>query len=433
MRMKMKRWFLIVISAVLMLSSCTPLTSEIEKLLTAPNLRADQKEIVLALKKVVGDTVILKYPSKGSNISPFLSADIDLDGEEEVVAFYQKSASGKANVAVMDKVNGKWNCSYSVEGEGMGVLKTDFIEFTGESEKELVVGYTNDEGKNKLAVYSLNNGKVITSLDFTDYDIISYGAGINDQLVVVELKESAATKVLQQNVSCYRYEEGTVQQRVSYAADSVMKGYQQIECVVRPDFSALIYLDSFSGGKVSTEVFKLENDKLYPILTDGFTRTIRLYCRDINDDAIPEIPKEIPYTLSDEELTEKDAVGLVLPIRWSTISGESLEELHDSVINTSFGYYIDLPNEYRGKTFFKQNDTGNLLSAYVYTGSLADTSKELFSIKAVYRYDEPPTGYTLIGESQSVYFYAKINSSVSGAYSSLETTYDALEDSLKLL
>ena len=422
----------IFLSVLLIFSSCTSITSKVEELASAPILRPDQKEIVSSLKKIAGESITLKYPAKGDNTSPFLSADLDLDGEDEVIAFYQGSSEGKIQVAMLDKTDGKWNCIYSVSGEGNSILKTDFIKFTGVGEKDIVVGFTDSSGKGRLIIYRAETGEVIGNVPFMDYDIISYGAGINDRLVVVDLVESSATKTLRQKVSYYQYLSGKAQEFVSYEEDTVKKTYQQIECIVRPDFSALVYLDVIIGNEVATEVLKIEGSLIQPILERGYTRAIRIYCRDINEDGIPEIPREIPYKVS--EGAEENAVsGIVLPIRWSTINGGSIEELYDSIINTSFGYYIDIPKEWRDKILFVQNSTGNLLTAYIYTGNLNTLGTELYSVKAVYRYEESPEGYTKIGESQSVYYYAKINSSAADIDNTLEITYDALSSSLKLL
>lgn len=430
--MKRKKFLPLILAFILVLSSCTSIPSKVESLATAPILRADQKEILEALKKNSGEDISLKYPVKGANTSPFLTSDVDLDGEDEVIAFYQASSEAQVQIALLDRESGKWHTVYSVLGDGNAILKADFIKFSGSREGEIVVGFSDSLGNGKLSIYKTANGEKISTIPFMEYDILSYGSGINDRLIVVNAVESAATKTLRQKISYYQYLSDNAQEYTFYEEESLIKDYQQIECIVRPDFSVFVYIDYTLGNETFTEVLKIQGDVIHPVLEKQYKRTVRIYCRDINGDSIPDIPREIPYKTTEAE-TEESVSGVILPIRWSSITGSGIEDIQDTVINTAFGYYINIPSEWRDKILFQSSASGTYLSARIYNGNLTTLGAELYSIRAVYRHEEKPEGYTKIGESQSVYYYAKINSAAITIDKSLEITYDALSGNLKLL
>ena len=252
--MRIKKFLPFVLSAVLLLSSCASIPSKVESLATAPVLRADQKEILEALKKNSGENISLKYPVKGTNTSPFLTSDIDLDGEDEVIAFYQASSEAQVQIALLDREGGKWRCVYSVSGDGNAILKADFIKFSGGQEGEIVVGFSDSLGNGKLSIYKTANGEKISTIPFMEYDILSYGSGINDRLIVVNTVESAATKTLRQKISYYQYLSDNAQEYTFYEEESLIKDYQQIECIVRPDFSVFVYIDYTLGNEPANEV-----------------------------------------------------------------------------------------------------------------------------------------------------------------------------------
>ena len=72
------------------MTGCTPGAS-VDTLLKPPSLSAEQQQIYLALQDAVGSGITLQYPRAGENLSAFTVTDLDADGEDEALVFYQKT------------------------------------------------------------------------------------------------------------------------------------------------------------------------------------------------------------------------------------------------------------------------------------------------------------------------------------------------------
>ena len=79
-----------VTAAVMLLSGCTFSTS-IDGLLSPPKLSLEQEQIYDALRRAAGSSISLKYPKTGGYLSAFIVSDIDGDGEDEALVFYEKN------------------------------------------------------------------------------------------------------------------------------------------------------------------------------------------------------------------------------------------------------------------------------------------------------------------------------------------------------
>ena len=99
---------------ILLLSGCSPIQMDVEELMSPPKLTAEQAEIDSALKQALGENVKLKYPKSGDFRSAFVFHDIDGDGEEEAIVFYQLDSSSTTWLTVMDRTDGQWRSTYSL-------------------------------------------------------------------------------------------------------------------------------------------------------------------------------------------------------------------------------------------------------------------------------------------------------------------------------
>ncbi|MDE6102601.1 MAG: hypothetical protein K2F73_06465, partial [Ruminococcus sp.] len=67
-------------------------SSSIDNLMAPPKLSVEQEQIYNALTDAAGTSISLKYPKSGKYLSAFIIEDIDGDGGNEAVVFYEKTS-----------------------------------------------------------------------------------------------------------------------------------------------------------------------------------------------------------------------------------------------------------------------------------------------------------------------------------------------------
>ncbi len=416
-----------ILSFCLLFTSCGSTGSGIESLITPPLLRADQNEIMSLLERETGQAIVLKYPVSGNNTSPFLTSDIDKDGEEELIAFYSSVISEKVRIAILDKEKNRWVISSTSLGNGNAVLKTDFISFKSVSVNNLVVLYSGGAEGNVLTVYDLDdNGKEICSEITTEYEIIRLGSSIRDFLALFRIKNEGITKT--QTVSYFTYTSDGAKVSSSVSEEVAFSSYKKITSAIMPDFSVQFFVDFQTETGVMTEIFSLKDGNLTAFMEPSHPRAASIYCSDIDGDKLPEIPS------GDETIVANGSLLGVYPISWFKVSGETIVKELDTLVNPNFGYALKIPEKYKGKISVKANDKGSSLSVYIYTGDENDASREIFTIEAVYASETMNlSGYKMLKESNSVAYYGKVNNKIYEIHKELEITYDELKSYLIIL
>ena len=416
-----------ILSFCLLFTSCGFSGSGIESLITPPLLREDQNEIMSLLERQTGQAVVLKYPVSGNNTSPFLTSDIDKNGEDELIAFYSSVTSEKVRIAVLNREKNRWAISSTAEGNGNAVLKTDFISFKSVSVNNLAVLYSGGAEGNVLTIYDLDaGGEEICSEITTEYEIIRLGSSIRDFIAMFQIKNEGIVK--KQTVSYLTYTAEGAKISSSVTEEVAFSSYKKITSAIMPDFSVQFFVDFQTEAGVMTEIFSLKEGKLSAFMEPSHTRAVPLYCTDIDGDKVPEIPS------SDETIVAAGSLSGVYPISWFGISGETIIKESEALVNPNFGYALIIPEKYKGKISVNTNDKGSALSVYIYTGEENDASREIFTIQAVYPTEtENLSGYTKLKESNSVAYYGKVNNKIYDIHAELEITYDELKSCLIIL
>ena len=93
------------------LSGCT-FGSSIDNLMAPPKLSVEQEQIYSALTDATGTSISLKYPKSGKYLSAFIIEDIDGDGGNEALVFYERNGLGveenTLRINVLDQDDGNW-------------------------------------------------------------------------------------------------------------------------------------------------------------------------------------------------------------------------------------------------------------------------------------------------------------------------------------
>ncbi|MEG1448124.1 MAG: hypothetical protein RSC41_02225, partial [Oscillospiraceae bacterium] len=150
-------------------SSCAYLP--IEKLMKPPKLTKEQSEIYSALEKAVGTSDIkLKYPKSGKNRSAFVFYDLDADGIDEAIAFYQTNNSTMTRINILDKApNNVWYSRDDMSGGGTDVDFIDFVKIDTTETIHIIIGWEDKlEVLNHATIFSYSE-HILTEEFSEDY------------------------------------------------------------------------------------------------------------------------------------------------------------------------------------------------------------------------------------------------------------------------
>ena len=145
-----------VLLCALVLSGCSaPFgATNVEELLRAPQPSAQQSAVQKALNSYLGETLHLKYPRGGTEMSPLLFADLDGDAVDEAVVLYVADSKGQnVHLAVLENKQSAWEVTYEIEGLSTEVASVETAQLTGNG-VQLLVGYATATISDKyLSVY----------------------------------------------------------------------------------------------------------------------------------------------------------------------------------------------------------------------------------------------------------------------------------------
>jgi len=136
------------------LPSCQ-FSANIETLLSPPRLTEEQENIYQALQLSEGQSISLKYPKSGTRLSAFLVEDLDEDGADEAIVFYEANRSlaeeNPLRVSLLDQKDGKWRVVKDYTTAGGEVERVDVTQLGSNPKKNLIISYSMVDGAERTA------------------------------------------------------------------------------------------------------------------------------------------------------------------------------------------------------------------------------------------------------------------------------------------
>lgn len=391
--------FLTFAAAVLLciaFSGCNVLETDTEALMQPPVLTEEQEKLNTALKEVVGDSYVLKYPKTGDINSAFIFKDLDNDGNEEAMAFYSLSdESTRINVLKSDGEN--WVSVYEAAGFYGNIESIDFANID-EKGCAIVIKWDSEVG-----VYRYENErlKTIHSDSCAGIDISDVNGDGFSEIVLIDngLMSKSTLRIVYSDG-----ENAAVTDDISIHAD-----YNEIYSKKSGKLfngKTVYFIDSeIYDGVYLTEMFALENgeakryfiadfveyeddsnekDEQGVIVVVGgdygkrgiFLRNTKIYCMDTNGDGITEMPVEY------REDYAKDESDKIFFVQYMQYNGTETKVVWNGVANTENGYLFKLPQNWNDKVTVKfgssademvfiENESGRVLYE-IYTVSKND-------------------------------------------------------------
>lgn len=399
--MRIKRIFktAICVLGAVVLTSCAYLP--IDKLMKPPKLTEEQSELYSALERAVGISDLnLKYPKSGKNRAAFVSHDLDGDGEEEAIAFYQTENSDTVRINILDKEEGQWFSRSDTSGRGTDVDFVDFLELDGEG-VNLVIGWEDKlEVLSHVSVFSYNNGSIneIFSEDYTNIVISDLNGDQKDDMVILLFGRSYANA---DAMLIGKYKDGVDVISQYHLIDNITS-IDNVEVGKTKDGDTAIFIDETLEKRFyTTEVIGLNGLNICSFLDDyykdfekdengnqsGIIREVKALSRDIDGDGIVEVPTVMPLPSAGNHGAKGENLYLT---SYHEISYGELIKTNSYITNYDLGYSLKMPEKWLGKvTAVKHSETNELriLPLDPKDGEVADTVVPILTIKAVSQND----------------------------------------------
>ena len=484
----------IVLSAVLLaclwaLSGCSGFSSSTADLMRPPRLTPEQSAINEALTAAaLTQTYTLKYPKSGEYRSAFVFYDIDGDGVEEAIAFYEPDINDTARIVLLDREGGVWKASCDLAGAGQDVEFVAFANLTASGSSDIVVGWSASDGSDKqLSIYTYADGILVNGLkgggsnmEYDTYLIGDLSGNGRDDIVFTGSSVSGARDAYWVKMVCFDGNDLVISDRMALSDRiDTFAGITAGRISASSPKHGVFIDEVLSNGMLATEVFTVNSSNRFePVISsaaeaeasalaapaespDGdiyepdyktptlFERTFRVntaysaaspdneaaapLCGDADGDRVIEIPTASVLP-GYEEQAESETLYL---IEYNHLEGDTLKRAFAAAVNRSGGYRVRFPDEWIGAVTIVNQVESNEWRFIGYNGGedpLNDLSVELARIRVVSQKDYQDKfleNYRKFSQTRGMFqYYGYVPPAASGP---LSVTWDELQEMFSLL
>jgi hypothetical protein len=357
------------------LTGCTFGTS-IDNLLAPPKLSIEQEKIYTALTNATGDSISLKYPKAGKYLSAFIVEDIDGDGGNEAVVFYEKTGlaapENTLRINVLDSGDdGKWHSVYDTPAEGSEIERV-MISQLGENDRvNLIIGSSLiNRSEKSVAIYSYSNGvlentfaKSYSFIDVTDLD----NDGEKEFLLLKGTTNDSPAAAVAYKLDADGFYH-------TYRED-LSGGFTEFDAVNYGSLESgetALYIDAVSGnGLIQTDIVYMDDRGLQKAFDNPAQSAVTqrpLGCRsfDIDGDGTLEIPVQ-RVAAGYSNAPEGELMWLT---DWLSVGKDGKTRLkYESYYSVGDGYIFLFPAKWHNKVTLKRDAINDELVICAYENS----------------------------------------------------------------
>lgn len=398
-------------AAPVLLTGCT-FGSSIDNLMAPPKLSAQQEQIYGALTEATGQNISLKYPKSGKYLSAFIVEDIDGDGVDEAVVFYERNGLGVDEITlrinILDQDDGHWHSVCDTAAAGAEVEKV-MISKLGDNERvNLIIGSSliNRSEKN-VTVYNYDQEAGDIKPDFSEsysfIDVTDLDGDEKNEFLLLKGSSNGAPA----GAEVYQLDKAGKYHQSPCELSGAFTEFDSLSYGRLPNGQKGLYIDAVSGtGSIQTDIVCMEDDRLKKIFSspeESFATLRPSGCPsyDIDGDGELEIPVQV-ISPGYEDVSEGEQIKLT---DWKRISEKNdLEHKYTSYFSIGDGYAFVFPEKWQGKVTVKRDAINDEMVFCSYADG--KPGRELLRIccaeDTVSREDRISTGYMLLktkGES----------------------------------
>ncbi|MBE6720462.1 MAG: VCBS repeat-containing protein [Ruminococcaceae bacterium] len=395
-------------------SSCSfKISSSVDDLISPVSPFGDNADIKEAMDDFLPKGYSLKTPNQGEFITAYNFLDIDSDGKDEAIAFYEPSDNlGTLYMAVIKNSGDNWNVVENIEGFGADVSSLGFEDVTGNGKNDLIVCWDaiSKSVNHELALYEYGSNKQNSKLNcfyhgitVNNYIAVDMTGDKTKELLLFEISSGNYSRA---KAELYSFKNGSEELLGETKLDAHISSYINLT-VENYDGENRVYADALGtdGSSLLTEMIYWSDgydsiiSPFYQYssgLTSGTTRSVIIPSMDVNGDGRIEIPCDMGL---------KKLPKSVACCDWRVHKNDYLAHTDYSISPKKEKYLVIIPDKYIERIRVKYDVDNRLMTVFSTEGG-----GEVFSVKSVLkaRYKKKDyKDYTRILEDKGYYYLAK--------------------------
>ena len=372
MKKQIKTVVLSALAAVFLFSLAGCYSKTAQELYSLPQASEEYWKLQEQINGILDADAEYASPKSGANRQAVQLQDLNGDGVDEAIAFFSVTGERPLKIYIFRRVDGDYEVYGFIEGDGTAIDSITYTDMDGDGSQEIIVGWQMSATLQMLDVYSIH-GFQPTHLVNSDYSALTVadmnGDG-NDDLVVLRISDSS----LSGGAEVYSLQsDGEI---VSSSA-SLSQGVEALSRVRSGRLSngmPAVYVESVYGeSNVITDILINNDGQLSNItadqvsgVSDETVRTYAVYCSDINNDGVLEVP--FPILLQTQSETNYYVID------WYAYSSTGDR---DKVLTTYHNYwdewYLVLPDDWENNITLRREDAVSgereLIYSYIRDGT----------------------------------------------------------------
>lgn len=380
----------LLLGCVLMLSSCA-LSLEATELLAPPRLTSQQTEIYDALESALGTPNFkLKYPRRGQYLSACILRDINRDGKEEAIAFYELTVAGITStwMSLLEQQADGWRSVKEIPGNGSDIDLVQFAPVTSAEYDNIIVGWSvagRDESNCTVYTFDDRQLRQAHDTDFFYNEMLVTSVDDNDlNEIILCTKGGARTPVMR----LLKYRSGKIVTTSQIEMPGATVGYQQLLFGPLTENLSAIFADIILPGNTMTSKIAVVDRSIITEITEedlgiyeSFDRDVsQILCTDANGDGYIDIPVSIPLP---GYASGVEGGEMLMRTEYKSLQSGSLVTVSNAIFNRRGGYRLTIPESWVSRVTVKVSPDANEWSFCLFTGDLATSTEEILRIRVL--------------------------------------------------
>ena len=378
------------VAVVLLLAGC--MSSSAEQLYALPQLSEDYIQLQRLINGILDSGAEFAAPSAGSNRQAIQQQDLDGDGQDEVLAFFNfLNIERPLRIYVFKLAGGEYQEAAVIEGDGTGIESISYTDMDGDGGLEVAVGWQLSSGINMLSVYTLGGFQInqVVNTDYSEFAVCSLDSSFPSSILV--LRNSPAELTGEAEIYSMTSETEIVMSscRLSFGIEALLR----VRSTQLADGRGAIAVESsISGSGIVTDLLAMRGGNLRNVTMDESTgvssdtvRAYSVYCRDINSDGVLDMPALMSLP------SQSENVSYYLIEWYSYYSTGARVHICTTYNNTSDSWYMEIPEDWIGHITLRRESgsTGERAIIFSQVDDMGQVERDFLAV------------YTLTGENRA--------------------------------
>lgn len=379
----MKTLKLLIFPLLTLLTGCA-FSSSIDNLMSPPKLSVEQEQIYNALTNATGTSISLKYPKSGKYLSAFIIEDIDGDGGDEAVVFYEKNSialeENTLRINILDQSDGKWRSVCDTPAKGAEIEKVMISELGSDERTNLIIGSSliNRSEKN-VSIYSYIDGNIeeTFSESYSFIDVTDLDRDDENEFLLLSGASSGGTATAE----AYKLNDDGMYYQYSCRLSGSFTEFDSLNYGQIDEERTGLYIDAVTGtGLIQTDIIYMDDKGLKKIFSApeesmATVRPVGCTSFDIDGDGILEIPVQT-IAAGYEEVSESEQMKFT---EWFFVGrNNKLEKKYISYYSINDGYIFVFPEKWKNNVTVKRDSINDEIVFCSYEDG--ETGRELLRI-----------------------------------------------------